>query len=73
MIQEAKSKSNETIEKAKESAHSEAEKITFEAETNAKKEAYHITNKTNEKVEITKSKATGMVDEAAEIIVKSIL
>ena len=45
----------------------------FEAETNAKKEAYHINHETGEKVEQTKNKATGMVDEAAEVIVKSIL
>ena len=59
MIEEARLKSKEIIEKAKEEAHSEAENMLFEAETNAKKEALQISNKTAEEVEITKKKATG--------------
>ena len=38
--------------------------MLFEAETNAKKEALHISNKTAEEVEITKKTAMDKVDEA---------
>ena len=54
IIEESTSKTSENIEISKEQANSEAEKILFEAETNAKKEAYHINHETGEKVEQTK-------------------
>ena len=47
--------------------------MLFEAETNAKKEALHISNKTAEDVEITKKTAMDKVEEASDIVVKSIL
>ncbi len=72
-IEEARLKSKEIIEKSKEEARSQAENMLFEAETNAKKEALHISNKTAEKVEITKKTAMDKVDEASDIVVKSIL
>ena len=42
IIEESTSKTSENIEIDKEKANSEEEKIFFEAETNAKKEAKHI-------------------------------
>jgi V/A-type H+/Na+-transporting ATPase subunit G/H len=72
-IEESRLKSKEIIEKSKEDAYSQAENMLFEAETNAKKEALHISNKTAEEVELTKKTAMGKVDEAADLVVKSIL
>jgi V/A-type H+/Na+-transporting ATPase subunit G/H len=73
MIEDARTKSKEIVAKAKEDANNEAENILFEAETNAKKEAYKIANTTAEEVEVSKKKASDMVEEAADIIVKSVL
>jgi len=47
--------------------------MAFEAETKAKKEALHISKTTSEKIQVTKSTAMNKVDEAADLIVKSIL
>lgn len=72
-IEEARLKSKENIAKSKEEASTEAENMAFEAETKAKKEALHISNKTSEEVQVTKSAAMNKVEEAADLIVKSIL
>ena len=49
------------------------EKLLFDAESNAKKEALRISNKTTEEVEKTKIVAMKKVEEAADLVVKSIL
>ncbi|UTB33566.1 MAG: ATP synthase archaeal subunit H [Methanobacterium sp. ERen5] len=72
-IEEARLKSKEIIAKSKEEASAEAENMAVEAETKAKKEALHISNTTSEEVRVTKSTAMNKVDEAADLIVKSIL
>lgn len=72
-IDESRLKSKEIVEKSKEEAQSQADNMLFEAETNAKKEALHISNRTAEEVEITKKNAMDKVDEAADLVVKSIL
>ena len=73
MIEESRLKAKEIIEKSKEDTLSQAENMLFEAETNAKKEALHISNKTAEKVEINKKTAMDKVEEASDVVVISIL
>jgi V/A-type H+-transporting ATPase subunit G/H len=73
MIEESRLKAKEIIEKSQENARNEAENMLFEAETNAKKEALHISNRTAEDVEKTKKTAMDKVEEASDIVVKSIL
>ena len=66
-------KSKEIIEKSKEDANSEAENMLLEAETSAKKEALHISNKTADEVEKTKKLAMDKVEEASAVVVANIL
>ncbi len=72
-IEKARLESKEIIAKSKEEASVEAENMSIDAESKAKKEALHISNKTSEEVQVTKSAAMSKVDEAADLIVKSIL
>ncbi len=72
-IEKSRLKSNEIIEKYKEDAYGEAENMLFEAETNAKKEALHISNKTADEVEKTKKIAMGKVEEASDVVIVNIL
>lgn len=72
-IEESRLKSKEIMEKSKEESLGEAENMLFEAETKAKKEALHISNKTAEEIELNKKTAMDKVDEASDIIVRSIL
>ncbi len=47
--------------------------MLLEAENNAKKEAVHISNKTAEKIDISSKTAMSKVEEASDLVVKSIL
>ena len=47
--------------------------MLLEAENKAKKEAVHISNKTAEKIEISTKTAMSKVEEASDLVVKSIL
>jgi hypothetical protein len=45
----------------------------FESDTKVQKEAYQISNKTAEKIELMKRKSADKIEDGAEVIVKKIL
>ncbi len=73
MIQEARQKVDSDIEQAKTDAQEEVERIILAKEEEAGSEAASITNKSDEDLENSLRGSQDKIDDAAEIIIKTVL